>query len=330
MFKTKSMIKASHDRKVLVIIGNGFDLDLELKTSYKDFMLSQIFDDYRENSHLEISSYGKLNLFDYLQDRFDGNDKKWIDVEIELREFAKNVDLSEYKNKQKPIEYIEKSFNQVRAALCEYLTNIDYTSINIQSAAIELLKSIRRSGNCMVYNFNYTDLNRLNAYIGGAPSFTVHNIHGNLKDRSIILGFESIPLNYTDLDFMIKYQSDSYKTSEKTDIRKDIGEAEEILIFGHTLGCTDHSYFQGFFQREVNPNKSKQIPISIVTFDAKSRRIINREINYMTNNEAEVLNINYIQTHGNTSQGDIHMFFNKLEARITPIHIPTNQRIFIY
>ena len=182
----------------------------------------------------------------------------------------------------------------------------------------------------MVYNFNYTDLNRLNAYIGGAPSFTIHNIHGNLKDRSIILGFESIPLNYTDLDFMIKYQSDSYKTSEKTDIRKDIGEAEEILIFGHTLGCTDHSYFQGFFQREVNPNKSKQIPISIVTFDAKSRRIINREINYMTNNEAEVLNINYIQTHGNTSQGDIHMFFNKLEARITPIHIPTNQRIFIY
>ena len=330
MFKTKSMINASHDRKVLVIIGNGFDLDLGLKTSYKDFMLSQVFNDYREISHLEISSYGKLNLFDILQKQFDGYDKKWIDVEIELREFAKNVDLSGYDNKQEPIEYIEKSFNQVRAALCDYLTNIDYSSLNIQSAAIELLKSIGRSRNSMVYNFNYTDLNCLNAYIGGAPSFTVHNIHGSLKDKSIILGFESIPLNYSDLDFMIKYQSDSYKTSEKTDIRKDIGEAEEVLIFGHTLGCTDHSYFQGFFQREVDPNKSKQIPISIVTFDAKSRRLINREINYMTNNKAEELNINYIQTHGNTSQEDIHTFFNKLEARITPIHIPTNQRIRIY
>lgn len=330
MFKTKSVINASNDRKLLVIIGNGFDLDLELKTRYKDFMLSQIFENYREKSITETTSYGQLDLFDYLQDKFDGNDRNWIDIEMELRDFARKVDLSEYENEQATLDYIEKSFNQVRAALCEYLSNIDYSSMNIQSAAIETLKAIRRGRNCMVYNFNYTDINHLYTYIGGTPSFTVHNIHGTLKDKSIVLGFEDVPLRYADLDFMIKYQSDSYKTSEDKDIRKDLEEAEEVLIFGHTLGSTDHSYFQSFFQREVDSKRAKRIPISIVTLNAKSRRLINREINNMTGNGAEMLNINFIETHGNASQEEIHDFFNKFAARLTPIHIPTNQRIRIY
>ncbi len=326
MFKI-SKIQALHDRKLLAIIGNGFDLDLGLKTSYKDFMLSQIFDDYREKSHLETTQYGHLNLFDYLQDRFDGNDKQWIDVEIELREFAKNVDLSEYENKKEATGYIEKSFNQVRFALCEYLSMIDYSSININSTAILALKAVSRGRNCAIYNFNYTDLGRLNERIGGSPSLPVYNIHGTLKDKSIVLGFEKTALQYTELDFMIKYQSDSYQTSTDKDIRKDLDEAEEILIFGHTLGCTDHSYFQKFFQREVYSLSAKRIPISIVTFDTKSRRLINREINKMTDNEADMLNINYIQTHGNTSQADIHDFFSRLEKRITPFHVPSNARV---
>lgn len=316
MFKT-SKIQALHDRKTLVIIGNGFDLDLELKTSYRDFMLSSIFENYRENSHL-TNSFAHLNLFDYLQNQFDGNDKQWINVEIELREFAKNVDLSECENKKDAIEYIEKSFNQVRTALCEYLSKIDYSSVNINSAAIQTLKSVGRSRNCVIYNFNYTDIGRLYERIGGSPLFSVYNIHGTLKEKSIVLGFEKTQLPYTELDFMIKYQSDDYRTSPDNDIRKDLDEAEEILIFGHTLGCTDHPYFQKFFQREVDSYSAKQIPINILTLNAKSRRLINREINSMTDDKADMLNINFIQTHGNTSKEDIDSFFKTLAKRITP------------
>lgn len=329
MFKT-SKIQALHDRRLLIIIGNGFDLDLELKTSYKDFMLSPIFDTYRVISHHEATSYGKLNLFDYLQDRFDGNDKKWIDVEIELREFAKNVDLSEYDNILEATEFIEHSFNQVRAALCEYLSKIDWTSINVHSVAIEAFKAISSSRNCVIYNFNYTDIGRIYEYVGGTPSFSVYNIHGTLQEKSIVLGFEKTSLQYPDLDFMIKYQSDNYKTSKDNDIRKDLEEAEEILIFGHTLGCTDHSYFQKFFQKEVDANRALRTPISIVTLNAKSRRLINREINHMTEGDADMLNINFIETHGNTSKEEILKFFNELKARTTPVHIPHKPRCFYY
>lgn len=102
MFKAANPIKASHDRKLLVIIGNGFDLDLGLKTSYADFMMSKVFEKYRNDSHLETTSYARQNLFDILQKQFDSNDKKWIDVEIELREFAKmSICLSMVTNKNR-------------------------------------------------------------------------------------------------------------------------------------------------------------------------------------------------------------------------------------
>ena len=279
-------------------------------------MESPTFDYYRKESHFETTSYSQFNVFDCLQDKFDGNDKKWIDIEIELRDFAKNIDLTKCDKKQDAIGYIEKTFNQVREALCEYLEKIDYSSIDIQSVAIMALKAISGGRNCVIYNFNYTDLSRLYAYVGRTPLFTVHNIHGTLKEKSIVLGFENTPLKYPNLDFMIKYQSDSYNPPD--DIRRDLEEAEEVLFFGHTLGSTDHSYFQRFFQREVDVLRTKQIPICIVTFDAKSRRLINREINNMTNDEADVLNINYIQTHGNMSQEDTCNFFKKLAKRTTP------------
>lgn len=317
MFKNSS-ISAMHNRKLLVVIGNGFDLDLELKTSYKDFMTSQIFDRYRANSHFGTPSYEKLNLFDYLQDRFDGNDKKWIDVELELREFAKNVDLSEYGNEQKAIIYIKESFDEVRMALCDYLSEIDYTILNSESVAIELLKAISRGMNCVLYSFNYTDIGRLLTYIGGTPLFAIHYVHGTLKDKNIVVGFENIRLQYSDLDFMVKFKSDSYKTSDDFDLRKDLEAAEEVLIFGHTLGCTDHSYFKQFFQDEINKVNNRRTPISIVTFDANSRRSILREIDEMTNYNADMLNINFIHTHGNTSAEDTSLFFKSLAKRIRP------------
>jgi len=39
----------------------------------------------------------------------------------------------------------------------------------------------------------------------------------------------------------------------------------------------------------------------------------------------DILNINFIQTHGNSSQEEIHDFFNMCTARRTPTPYPTNQ-----
>ena len=47
IFKNSSLQEGNGMKKnVVIILGNGFDLDLKLKTSYKDFLESKIFDDY--------------------------------------------------------------------------------------------------------------------------------------------------------------------------------------------------------------------------------------------------------------------------------------------
>ena len=67
---------------VVAIIGNGFDLNLGLKTSYSDFVNSKDFKSL-------------LNKGNYLVDYLDGkhNLQKWIDVENELKLYSASQNI---------------------------------------------------------------------------------------------------------------------------------------------------------------------------------------------------------------------------------------------
>ena len=66
--------------KTLFIIGNGFDLDLNLKTSYHDFLDSSYF----RNKASIFSEYelkrlnGDINIFSYIFDTILCYIKDWI------------------------------------------------------------------------------------------------------------------------------------------------------------------------------------------------------------------------------------------------------------
>lgn len=312
-------IPAIGGKKLLVVIGNGFDLDMNLATSYADFMRSSIFQESLEKSYVESADYANLNLLVYMENRFENNNKNWIDIEKELQEYAEKVDLSRYKDKGDAIKYIERSFVSLRDSLTAYLSNIDYSIIDEDSSALRLLRAIKDDYFCELYTFNYTDISRLDSYIGDTSVIKVHYIHGTLEDNSIILGFSHTNLPYQDLDFMIKYQNDFYKSN---DFRQTLDNAEEVLIFGHTLGSTDYPYFREFFQRETDINRRHQTPINVVTFNASSKRQINREINVMTSGKADRLDINFIQTHGVNTSKEIEDFFEALRKRVTPMRLP--------
>lgn len=95
----------------LLIIGNGFDIDLGLNTGYKDFVNSEYFK----------SCLHKNALFNYIYSSFEDNDKKWIDVENVLLEYSKNQ-LVGIDNKA------IKNFQELRCSLMEYLKNMDLQS----------------------------------------------------------------------------------------------------------------------------------------------------------------------------------------------------------
>ena len=71
------------DYKLVLVIGNGFDLDLGLPTSYQDFLKSLDFKLLLDPVNMK-SSYGYYiedseNLFHYLNQKYQC--QNWIDIE---------------------------------------------------------------------------------------------------------------------------------------------------------------------------------------------------------------------------------------------------------
>lgn len=123
-----------------LIIGNGFDLSLGLSTSYMDFVNSDEFQ-ILLNMQNQLAIYLKVNA--ELQN--------WIDIENELKLYSKNEDNAKFKT-----EY---------EALCKqlvvYINNIDYSSINKNSKAYEVLTNLSSTKNNIILDFNYTASTRL-------------------------------------------------------------------------------------------------------------------------------------------------------------------------
>ena len=95
------MTDTKQEKNVLVI-GNGFDLSLGLKTSYKDFIQSNYFS-------LLVKNNNSLAL--YLNEKQEINN--WVDIEKELTEYSKQIqdDKSKVKN----------DFKELKNALIERL-----------------------------------------------------------------------------------------------------------------------------------------------------------------------------------------------------------------
>lgn len=256
--KIFSDYKDYKDYKVVFVIGNGFDLNLGLKTSYKNYMDSDCFKDCAKiHSYLPTDCDG-VNLFDYLIEK--GRDKEnWIDLEKELADFV----ISQTEQKLEAGELEEITFSALKDNLCTYVKNIKH-EINPDSIAFKLLKILNLNPFIDIISFNYTDLNRLETI-----NATIHYVHGTLSDNSIILGFQDA----LDIDpsyaFMIKTFSQHYKSHN---VREKLLDADEIIFFGHSLGEVDYHYFEDLFKRQSQPEKANQkLILRIFTKDEKSR-----------------------------------------------------------
>jgi hypothetical protein len=106
----------------IIIIGNGFDLNLGLKTSYQNFIESNYFISLlKENNTLAI----------YLNEKQGINN--WVDIEKELTEYSKQIqdDKSKVKN----------DFKELKNALIDYLKEAQKEEINQNSKAFEMMKT---------------------------------------------------------------------------------------------------------------------------------------------------------------------------------------------
>lgn len=221
----------------LYIIGNGFDLNLGLKTSYIDFMYS---DEFKSNSG--------NNLFEYLSKVKKSS--KWVDIEAELVNYSNHRDshrefLCDYKILCKCLQ--------------EYIKTIDVNEIDTNSAAFRLFSKISFKDDFKIINFNYTDsvLSVLKKNSNHDLSSRVFNIHGKANEQIIFGIDENARINKED-SFLYKATSKIFNPKISRDL---LSNFDTIHIFGHSLGESDEIYFDFFNRIKFQRSGGKEINI---------------------------------------------------------------------
>jgi len=214
----------------IIIIGNGFDLSLGLKTSYKDFIKSDYFTSLRNQDN---------SLAIYLNKKQEINN--WVDIEKELTEYSNQIqdDKSKVKN----------DFKELKNALMDYLKEAQEKEINQNSKAFEMMKN-EISDTDIIYNFNYTNsVFKVAQILGISDIESKHSfVHGSIENKNIIFGVEDDAIINNEHIFLKKSSNINFAESDIIKIlNNNKGEKNNLIVFGHSLGITDSSYFSSYF-----------------------------------------------------------------------------------
>lgn len=210
----------------ILILGNGFDLNLKLKTGYCDFIRSTYFLALKEEGSqlaLHLTNQHELN--------------NWIDIENELKEYS----LHEFGN-------LEEEYEDLCIALMNYLDTIEYPKNNWPiTQAFELFENFAKA-ETLVIDFNYTPTSRMLLQHFGRTDEEIDKmvikIHGSTQNRDIIFGVEDSARIKSDHIFLKKSFNLNFQPMNFKDLLND---ASTVTIFGHSLGVTDYMYFKNFF-----------------------------------------------------------------------------------
>ena len=319
-------------RKIVLIIGNGFDLDLGLKTSYKDFWESEFCPkDY------------PAPLIRHLNNKWDEDldSVRWYDLENELRTYAKKEHKTDVINEEqctyirhhsdyelsldsrfngvddifiylveadiiqitgvfksasipyrddllKPATWRDrKAVGLIKEGLCKYLASISKQPYFIHSVALGVLLAAncaRESGNFVnIYTFNYT---QLPVDHGNGFQSIVHHVHGKYEKGKIIIGTIDDGDYDKNYDFLQK-SFDPYFNPPA--LVADLLEADEVIIFGHSIGENDRQYFKSLFKQQTDFTYHKEKKITFFTRDEDSEVEIKRSLQKMTDNNLSTL-----------------------------------------
>ena len=288
--------------KNCLILGNGFDLDLGLKTSYRDFLDS---DEWKELCQQTTSSK-KNSLITYIDEEHNINN--WCDLEEIIKKYAQETKKKKFSRDL--AEKIHDEYDLLTSYLMRYLTNcvIHPQNLKEKSFAKTFLNqyidlSIHDlSISSPTYTFNYTPIDKIPDFfdLKYIPSFKT--VHGSIIEKNAILGFEcddfdSIP---PELSFMLKANSPYYKSNL---LNEDLHKSLNIYIYGHSLNLIDKDYFTRFFSDCLSDKIRRNI--YIITYNKDSDVSIRNNIRKMGINlsllyqcvDMKILHINEISNN---------------------------------
>lgn len=264
------------DRNNVLIIGNGFDLDLGLHTTYRDFMKSSW--PFTEETE---------GLAKFLKDKFKLNDEKWIDFEHCFVQYIVGNRFPDDYKMDKEKDYAQHT--ELQDALMKYLAAEELKEIKQDSVAARVAKIIAENNTfSKVFTFNYTSFDNTLKKLGAKFNHEIEYIHGSIEDGHIILGAGDNSKIREEYDFLYKSYSPHYRSHN---IPFALREANMVVIFGHSFGYSDRHYFEKFLIDQSRPGMERKDSkhIFIFTKDVKTRREFLRIIRNMLGDNYQYL-----------------------------------------
>lgn len=252
----------------ILVIGNGFDLDLGLETSFNNFFHSKEFMKVKQFCNLQNS----LAEFLIKEQEKKGN---WFDIEEAMAAYAKQKETA------KDFSYAsgDKLFlDELKRALHNYVTKKVLDVGDTPCFAKELIRLQNKSKLFdKIYSFNCFDCN----YYDFASFGRIENLRDvvylhNYLDK-IILGVGMNDCTDDNYSFLKKVNQEGYSFLKIMEFKDSLLKAGEIYIFGHSLNRIDMVYFSDLFcQIPKYGRKSKHI--IFITKDQQSEICIKENI----------------------------------------------------
>lgn len=251
-----------------LILGNGFDLDLGLPTTYASFAKSQFWP-------LRDDDLFHSPLAQVLQNSKDT--ERWFDIEDVLFRYAIEKETTDEDRVSRVFGSVERDkevYYKICDALCTYIEAIQLRkSIKKESLAARVIKAIAANGTFnVILSFNYTDLDDI-CYRIGCDRLQYKHVHGSAKKGEIILGVSDSHTLQRGYDCLYKSQNIYYKSSG---VRTALKESSEVVFFGHSLSLQDIqdiTYFSDFIvsSSDINQSSAERRRITFFTKDTSSQ-----------------------------------------------------------
>ena len=262
---------------IALILGNGFDKDLGLPSSFPEFARSVEWENlFNSFWGTRFSNWFMSNsLLWHLKKAIMPN---WFEIEEEIHNFI----LEHPKITKKQEHKIQQEFEGLKLALSEYLNRISREfKANKEKLAYQLLCHLPK---CPVHiveiSFNYTnpdlfiDTNDKIDFVNIFHCTRTH-VHGSLNEADIVLGCDIQDKEVVNrpLSFMYKYNM----LKRANFVALTLLEAKEIIFFGHSVNEMDFCYFREFFKM-VSASPKPFRNLTFITWDEKSERDIKDNI----------------------------------------------------
>lgn len=232
----------------LIIVGNGFDLAHDLKTSYANFLKDiNAFKDKYEVPSIKSNTNFLLETF------VSSKDGIWSDIESIYFDILRNLNDSAYLQNTYDHAYryndskaLNKHFEDIKQCLQQYLEEEEKRFVTNDN--------YRNLFNCfsdketVVVNFNYT--NTVKKYLKEIDSnIELIQIHGELNkiDNPVIFGYAADNqeskelLSENDNNYISNIKKFNYLFTKNEELLNDHLKSEEfnVFILGHSCGVSD-------------------------------------------------------------------------------------------